>query len=261
MGNFIGDFFENRGWLRIPQHNSTTGGLEVSGTPISNSFALATMPDAASVEAGSVISIPKTEFTNAGGMLGTGIKLESDGSVWLPYNGAQLFSQGFGSKASPLVSIAATGVETNASITLPNGNPVVPKELLRLGFKVRFQALVGKTSVSGGASTYSCHFGWSATYTDNANIGYYTLTTGTDKTILIDTLGCVTAYASAASNTISGHRLIPGSVTGIATDGYVDRNNTQDFTKDAYCSFSLDPGAGGGTNTDALYWYRIWLEA
>jgi hypothetical protein len=32
MGNFIDGFFENRGSLRIPQQNITTGGLEVGGT-------------------------------------------------------------------------------------------------------------------------------------------------------------------------------------------------------------------------------------
>lgn len=34
MQNFINDFFENRCWLRIPQHNSSTGRLQVAGTNI-----------------------------------------------------------------------------------------------------------------------------------------------------------------------------------------------------------------------------------
>lgn len=34
MPNFINDFFENRGWLRILQHNSSTGRLQVAGNNI-----------------------------------------------------------------------------------------------------------------------------------------------------------------------------------------------------------------------------------
>lgn len=34
MSNFINDFFENRGWLRILQHNSSTGRLQVAGANI-----------------------------------------------------------------------------------------------------------------------------------------------------------------------------------------------------------------------------------
>lgn len=35
MANFITDFFENRGWLKLVQYNSTTSGLEVAGSSVS----------------------------------------------------------------------------------------------------------------------------------------------------------------------------------------------------------------------------------
>jgi len=46
MANFITDFFENRGWLKLVQYNSTTSGLEVAGSAISVTAAASSSADA-----------------------------------------------------------------------------------------------------------------------------------------------------------------------------------------------------------------------
>lgn len=68
MPNFIDDFFENREWLRIPQHNSSTGKLQVAGTNIypyeftKTAFGNLTSSDYAGVE----VRVTDVHSTSAG---------------------------------------------------------------------------------------------------------------------------------------------------------------------------------------------------
>lgn len=74
------DFFKHRGWLRIPQHNSTTGKLQVAGTNIDPyEFTLAEFNQlTASDYAGITVRVTNIHTTSAGvgGVLFTG------GTTW-----------------------------------------------------------------------------------------------------------------------------------------------------------------------------------
>lgn len=51
--------------LNVVSRNPTTLGLEIGGVSISNTYTIAEMPDATAVEAGTVINIPRSEFTTS----------------------------------------------------------------------------------------------------------------------------------------------------------------------------------------------------
>lgn len=263
MSNFISDFFENRGWLGLVQQNPTTGALEAGGTAISNSRTIATIPDAASVAPGSIINLPRSEFTTSTaatvpGMAEDGIYLKSSDGVWIPAF-SQVFSQAYGTKAAPLASLS-TSSATKIEITLPSGNPIIPLEIYAyVGFNIQVEFLFGSLATLVDTTVMSARFGWSATYKDNCQVAWQQISAGaTNRSMYTVGRARILAYASAASNTVSLDRNA-NNVVSAGNTGYVDTANTQDFTKDAYLSFSWEPTVATAA-TGCLYGYKMILS-
>jgi len=261
MKDFLDGYYENA-FLRLVRQNSTTLGLEVNGSSISNSFTLATMPDASAVEVGTIINIPSSEFVTSSaaaipGMPEYGIFLAASNDVWVPAF-RQVFCQEWGTKASPLATMSTTSA-TKIEIALPNGNPIVPLEIYaKVGFNLEIGYMWGMTGSATDATVMSARFGWSATYKDNCQVAWSQMAAAaTNRQGWTVGRARITEYASAASNKVSVNRLQENNNTAVTSDtGYVDVSNSQDFTKDAYLSFSWEP-TGAGADSGALYGYRL----
>ena len=227
------------------------------------SFPLATMPDPGSAGKNSIINIPRSQFTFVGGaeltaMPGWGIDLKSDGLVWhTPCK--QLYAQQFSTKASPLVSIPPGTEAVEANVILPNGNILIPSQLLHLGFKLSIESYWGKGATSGAGSNYFAKLGPSNTVLSNPIVGDITISTGTNKQQMASTF-----VQFITTDKITWTDTTPNSGAGVATSGalggFMDASVAHNFGTTYKVSFSIQPGTGGGTNTDFLFGYRIFLE-
>lgn len=169
------------------------------------------------------------------------------------------FSQAYGTKAAPLVSLSTTSA-TKIEITLPSGNPIIPLELYAyVGFKINVEFLFGSLATLTDTTVMSARFGWSATYKDNCVVAWQQISAAaTNRSMFTVGRAWISAYASAASNTVSFDRNA-NNVVSSGDTGYIDTANSQDFTKDAYLSFSWEP-SGAGTDTGCLYGYKMTLS-
>lgn len=227
------------------------------------SMALSALPSASSVPIGTLVNIPRSQFKYYGdaeliSMPEWGIDLKSNGTNWRTPN-KQLYAEELSTKTLPLVNIPTGAESIQANVTLPNGNILIPPELLHIGFKMTIESFWGKGATSGAASNYFTRIGPSATFLNNPIVGYDTVITGTSKQQMI------TTFINFTSTTkITYSDTIPNSSAGNATSGalggYMDAAITHDFSSSYKVSFSIQPAVGGGTNTDLMFGYRIFLE-
>ncbi len=238
--------------------------LNFRGNPITYSYTLATMPDASSVAVGTIINIPRSEFTTSTaqtvpGMPEDGIYLKATDGVWKPA-WFQLFASEKGSKASPLETYS-TSAASKVRATLPSGEPIIPWEIHGfVGFKTRMIIEWGTTGTVGAGVQMFGYLGSQGTYTNNPVIawGSQIASGATNRQVCVDNYGRVQSYASAASNVFTLERL-PHNTTGTITsdDGISDTNNKLDFAADAQMQIAWSPGAAA--TTGALYGYELWI--
>ena len=257
MKDFLDGYYENQ-FLRLVRQNSTTLGLEVNGSSISNSYTLATLPDATAVEVGTIINIPRSEFTTSTaatvpGMPEDGIYLRASDGIWIP-DGEQVFSEVWSTKASPLATVS-TASATAVAVTLPSGMPIIPTELYAyVGFKCRIEFDWGcSAAAASGGGNIIARFGSDiVTRTNNPVIGFgHPIPASIANARQSFTIGRarIMAYASAASNTMTLSRLVSNYSTLITADnGYSDYSNLLDFTEDAYLQFHYEPSGTGATD-------------
>ena len=252
--------------LNVVTFNRIARSYAVGGETLDNSFTLATIPDATSVAAGTIISIPRSQFTTSTaatvpGMPEDGIYLKASDGIWIP-DGEQVFSEVFSSKASPLVTIS-TSSATAVQMTLPSGFPKIPKEIYgHVGFKCRIEYDWGcATAAASGGGNVIARFGHDlVTKGNNPTIGFghpipasianarQSFTVGRAKII---------SYTSSSANVMSLSRLSSNNSTNITADnGYSDYSNLLNFANDAYLQFHWEP-AGAGTTDWTFFGYRF----
>lgn len=226
-------------------------------------YSLSTMPSAAGSPLGSKIRIPRSEFTYVGGaeltsMPAFGIILQTNGTNWVTPQ-KQLYAQEFSTKASPLVTIPTGTGAVEANVVLPNGNIIIPSQLLFIGFNIIIHSYWGKGSVSGAGSYFFTKIGPSSTVISNPTVGWDLVATGTNKQQEI-----ISNAMFLASNSITWNCTIPNHPSGISVSGtlggYMDAAVTHNFSSNYTVSFSIKPGTGGDSNTDYLFGYKIFLE-
>ena len=247
------------------QRNPTTGQLEIGGVAINGipSYTFSGRPDAASVAIASLIRHPRSEFTFVGGaaltsMPSWGIVLQSDGVNWrTPYK--QLYAEEFSTKASPFVTIPTAIEAVETDIVMPNGNILFPVGMIFTGFKLSIQSYWGKGTTSAAGSTFYTKFGPSATVLNNPIVGFDTVTNAASKQQEITTfLNIINTTSITWSNTV------PNSAAGVVASGglggFMDVSVTHAYGSTYKLSFTRTNGTGGGTNTDYMFGYRIFLE-
>lgn len=265
MKDFLDGYYENQ-FLRLVRQNSTTHGLEVNGSSISSAYTLATMPDATAVAAGTIISIPRSQFTTSTsqtvpGMDEDGIYLKASDGIWIPA-WEQVFSEVFSSKASPLVTISTSSASA-VPMTLPSGFPKIPKEIYgHVGFKCRVEFDWGcaAAAASGGGNVIA-RFGHDlAVKGNNPVIGFghpIPASIANARQSYTVGRGKITSYTSSAANNWALSRLAPDYSTLITADnGYSDYQNLLNFANDAYLQFHWEP-AGTGATDWTFFGYRF----
>lgn len=271
---WLDGFYDNL-WLRVVRQNRTTLGLEVNGSSISNSYTIATIPAASAVELGTVIRIPKSEFTNSGGgaaayMPAWGIYLQSDGTNWCPAFGSQLFAcVNTGTETSPILSGVVAGTPSTATaFALASGCPIIPGELMYIGLRVRAEMIMGKGTTSTAGSIPMVLLGNSATLASNAamitgeTLGNAT-TLRQSHTNSFATITSSTQF-SAPSGGSGGSSLIPNA--GSANNQNAGADAFQTYTTITLAASGKNyvvPAfwTSGATDTHSLYYFRVWLEA
>lgn len=264
MKDFLDGYYENQ-FLRLVRQNSTTLGLEVNGSSISNAYTLATMPDATAVAAGTIISIPRSQFTTSTaatvpGMPEDGIYLKASDGKWIPA-WPQIFAAEGGYKASPIETYS-TSSASKVRATLPSGEPIIPKELYSyVGFRLRTRIRWGTTGTVGGAVQMYGYWGNAGTYTNNPVVawGNQIASGATNRQASIDNLSIIRRYVSAADNVLYLDRLPPNTTATITTDdGLSDSTNKLDFSANAQFQIAWAP-ASASLTTGALYGYELWI--
>ena len=245
--------------------NTTTLGFEVSGIPISNTFTIATMPDATSVLPGTVINVPRSEFTTSTsatvpGMAEDGIYLKASDGKWIPA-WPQIFAAEGGYKASPLETYS-TSSTSKVRATLPSGEPIIPKELYSyVGFRLRTRIRWGTTGTVGGAVQMYGYWGNAGTYTNNPIVawGNQIALGATNRQASIDNLSIIRKYVSSSDNVLYLDRLPANTTATITTDdGLSDSTNKLDFSANAQFQIAWAP-ASASLTTGALYGYELWI--
>lgn len=225
----------------------------MSARPI---FSLAKMPNAADVAIGSVINIPKSEFSNNTGISDCGIYLKSDGYNWVTAYEGQVFSAQFGTAAVPLVS-AFNPWAVNSDLLLqifpgvPGGNPKIPWQLMHLGMRIEVEATYGFNTATATA-VFNNLFG-KVNSAVNPAMGKLTVAYSTGRQVTVRSRAVVTSGVSYSCQTLPDNAIY---ASANANEGNVaDRGSSLDWTSagDTYINFAVDPGAAESLTTTLAY--------
>lgn len=255
-------FIEEGPMANIVVRDPVSGNLVISGSTANifgiASFTLAKLPHASLVRVGSVVNIPKSEFSNNTGIPEDGIYLKSDGYNWVTAYPGQIFSMQDGTPSAPLILNFSPGAVTKTMFTgLPGGNPTIPWQLMHLGmrlkisatfrfgssgnFNAQFQACFGK---SNNAATPLC---------GNANTTY-----AADK--------CPEIISSVYVNSNTSYirqSILSAASSAVPADGYPILNGSSlDWSAygNHYVNFAVDPSdSATGSYTYDLINYKVEL--
>lgn len=205
MSNFINDFFENRGWLRIPQYNAQTNTLQVSGVDIINTapkiYPLGGQPYPWDVPAGTKVSFDPSVLSGFGKTLKP-IEYVNDGEILMP-DGEQILYSKYGSYPNPVETI--TTVSGENFFFGANSFLKIPYQLLYLGIGIRMRFVGYKYDSDTGKNYFRIRIGNSTNATSNTNV-LQVETTTTNHEQIVDVTMRVTGLgdASQASLTSTG---------------------------------------------------------
>lgn len=219
-------------------------------------FTLITIPPTSSVELGSVINIPKSEFTNNTAIPGDGIYLKNDGDNWVTAIPNQIFSIADGTSAAPLASFNAATLGTNKGMfALPNGNPIIPYQLMHIGMRLRISA-VFRFNSNTTAAIFGNGFG-KFNSVSNPYAGSINTTASANKNLEIVS----EIYVSSANN-YTVRSVVKNSPSTTPVEGYtVDNNNSLDWSSfgDHYVNFFVDPDVADVSGIYDLINYKVEL--
>lgn len=228
MPNFINDFFENRGWLRIPQHNAQTNTLQVSGVDIINTapkiYQLGGQPYPWEVPVGTVVKIDASCLSGAGARLHP-IELVNDGIIWLP-NGEQVLYSSYGNYTTPAATVTPPAIANTEKAFFSATKPTIPWQFIYLGMGIRIRSKSYKNDADTAASTFRIRFGTS-TGDGNNNVVVQDFTAATASSeISFDNILRITALGDAgqAIFTVSGREKLYS--TNTPANNYSGDKNT-----------------------------------
>lgn len=252
MPNFIGDFFENRGWLGLVQRNSATGAFQSGGVDITGipSYTFAGMPLATEAAVGSIIRIPASEFTHTS-IPAWGMYLMTNGLIWLPAFGGQVLAEEWGSLAAPL---ASHDTDAETLFTLPGGTPNAPAGLILPGMGIEILAVFRDTGTHSAGGAINCRMGTSVpSGTNNTVVGFASGAAGTSFDVRISNEVRVSSPTKAVYDNFT------------STNGAAAATRVYDVTStfgSAYAhNFSFSRAHAGASDSTALTGYRIRLKS